>query len=60
MSSDTEKLKPDVPPVPYTKLFRFASVWDSVILAIGLLCSVANGVVMPIFSIFFGTLFDGH
>ena len=40
--------------VPYRQLFRYATPLESVALVVGLLCSVVNGAVMPLFSVIFG------
>ena len=48
----------DAPPVPYRQLFRFADTVDYVVLFVGSLCAIVNGVTLPAFAILMGTLFD--
>ncbi len=39
-------------------LFRFATAWDIVLLTLGILCSLVNGLSLPAFSILLGRLLD--
>jgi ATP-binding cassette subfamily B (MDR/TAP) protein 1 len=44
--------------VPYKELYRYATVSDKILIVIGALASAANGVVMPLFSVIFGSMTD--
>ncbi|CAG7827122.1 unnamed protein product [Allacma fusca] len=50
--------EPQVPPVPYLQLFRYASTMDKVVLAIGTCAALASGVSMPAMIILFGSITD--
>jgi ATP-binding cassette subfamily B (MDR/TAP) protein 1 len=44
--------------VPYKELYRYATVSDKILIVIGALASAAYGVVMPLFSVIFGSMTD--
>ena len=52
--------KATVARVPYTHLFRFATVSDVLLTILGCLCGVANGVVFPCFSVIFGKILNSY
>ncbi|KAH0586250.1 Leptomycin B resistance protein pmd1 [Termitomyces sp. J132] len=57
-SSDTpvEPKTPDVPPVPFTQLFRFSTKFELFMDFIGLICAAAAGAAAPLMSLLFGNL----
>jgi len=70
-TADAEVVKPkdltesDVKPVvakqtnvPFRALFRFASTGDLVLLVVACLCAVVAGIVMPLFTVILGDLFN--
>ncbi|EON66022.1 ATP-binding cassette, subfamily B (MDR/TAP), member 1 [Coniosporium apollinis CBS 100218] len=48
----------DVPPVKvtYITLYRYATTWDKVIIAISAICAFAGGAILPLMTIIFGQL----
>lgn len=44
--------------VPYKELYRYATVSDKIFIVIGAIASAGNGVVMPLFSVIFGSMTD--
>jgi ATP-binding cassette subfamily B (MDR/TAP) protein 1 len=44
--------------ISFFSLFRYATKEDYFLIAIGLLASAANGILMPLFSIIFGEMTD--
>jgi ATP-binding cassette, subfamily B (MDR/TAP), member 1 len=60
-SSSSSSPKPaadTLPPVPFSRLFRYATFADQVLLAVSIICACATGVSMPLFSLFFGDLLN--
>lgn len=51
-----ESLLPEAQPVPFYKLFRFASVKDKILLFFGVLTAMIAGCTMPVMIILFGQL----
>jgi hypothetical protein len=45
-------------PLPYFALFRYATAWDYFLMALGVLSSMGQGIIMPGFSIIFGGLLN--
>ncbi|XP_049809966.1 ATP-dependent translocase ABCB1-like isoform X1 [Schistocerca nitens] len=56
----TEPSKPPAeespPPVPFFKLFRFSTVWERLLLLLGLVASLGTGVSQPLSMLLFGDL----
>lgn len=48
----------DVKPVSYGSLFRYSDWVDIVVVIVGSLCALINGITMPAFSILFGALLN--
>ncbi|CAD8160850.1 unnamed protein product [Paramecium pentaurelia] len=44
--------------VPYKELYRYATQSDKLLISIGILASIGNGVIMPMFSVIFGDMTD--
>jgi len=44
--------------VPFYKLFSFADYWDCLLMLVGALSAVANGIVMPLMTILIGDAID--
>lgn len=44
--------------VPYKELFRYATTNDKVLILVGIISSLGNGVTMPLFSVIFGGMTD--
>ena len=55
---EDESLKDDVKPVGYLELFRFADAYDVLLMVIGVLFSLGNGISIIFYSIPFGQLVD--
>ena len=54
--SNEESLLPEAQPVPFYKLFRFASVKDKILLCFGVLTAMVAGCTLPVMIILFGQL----
>ena len=52
------KEEPAKPTVPFSKLFRFATKTDKLLMTIGALAAAVNGFAMPAFSFIFGQMID--
>ena len=52
----TKNTEPDLPPVSFLSLFRFASVTDRLLLVVAVVASVANGLCYPFITILLGDL----
>jgi len=50
--------EPAKPTVPFSKLFRFATKTDKLLMTIGALAAAVNGFAMPAFSFIFGQMID--
>ncbi|KAI9749986.1 MAG: GTPase-activating protein [Chaenotheca gracillima] len=48
----------DIPPVKvnYLTLYRYATMWDIIILVVSALCAIGGGAVMPLMTVIFGQL----
>lgn len=44
--------------VPYKELYRYATTPDKVLIIVGIISSLGNGVTMPLFSVIFGGMTD--
>jgi len=44
--------------VPFYKLFSFADYWDCLLMLVGTVSAVANGIVMPLMTILIGDAID--
>ncbi|KAK2720057.1 hypothetical protein QYM36_004086, partial [Artemia franciscana] len=55
---DTETKK-GPPPVSYFSLFRYATCWDAILIAVGLVSSAGTGISFPAMVIFFGDITQG-
>lgn len=44
--------------VPFYKLFTFADRFDNILMAVGSVCAVANGLSQPIMTLIFGKMID--
>lgn len=44
--------------VPYRELFRYATTQDKILIVIGTISSLGNGVSMPMFAVIFGGMTD--
>lgn len=55
---DVLKRQVDIPAVPvkYGTLYRYATTWDKVFLAIAAVCSIGGGAALPLMTIIFGNL----
>jgi ATP-binding cassette subfamily B (MDR/TAP) protein 1 len=42
----------------FFELFRFASSFDIILMILGVICAIANGAAMPVYTILLGDLFD--
>lgn len=61
VDKDKKKKKekePKLPMVGPIALFRFADVWDRIMIVLGFLMSMVNGVVLPLMMIVFGDMTD--
>ena len=47
---------PQPPKVSYGQLFRYASPWDKFLIFSGAISSIANGVALPLMTVFFGDI----
>ena len=43
-----------LPPVPFTRLYSYASAWDIAAVVLACVCGAASGAILPLFSILFG------
>ena len=53
-----KKAEAKKPKVPYSKLYRFADRTDAVLMVLGIIGAMANGVILPSFAIIFGEMMD--
>lgn len=51
-----EKQKEETKVVPFFKLFSFADKWDYILMIVGTIGAVGNGVSMPLMTLIFGDL----
>lgn len=49
-------LKEDQEPAPFLSLFRFADRNDYILMVLGAICAVANGIAIPFFAFPYGSL----
>lgn len=55
---EKEKAKDDTKTVPFYKLFAFADLTDYVLMIVGTIGAVGNGICMPLMTILFGDLLN--
>ncbi|KAL2860977.1 putative ABC multidrug transporter [Aspergillus lucknowensis] len=51
-----QQIQMPTPKVGYFQIYRYASGWDCVLLAIGTLCAIGGGAALPLFTVFFGNI----
>lgn len=55
-SEDSDKPKDDVQPVPFYKMFKYATTTNKAMYFVGILASIATGLTTPANSLIFGNL----
>lgn len=57
-AADKAKKTPLIKPISVWKMFKFATAYDWVLMLCGAICGMGHGIMMPLFAIVLGNVFD--